>query len=100
MQGLHGGINRGLFSLCRGRTGFRCLAPKQCKESFSICRTFAANAAVLEKQEQTSNSPGFGGLGLGDDLLQAVAELRLSSPTEIQVSWPTVELNSNIISAF
>ena len=86
--------------MCRGQTGVRCLAPKQCKESFSICRTFAANAAVLERQEPPSHSPGFGGLGLGDDLLQAVAELRLSSPTEIQVSWPIADLNSKIISAF
>ena len=48
--------------------------------------SFAAHAAVLERAELSATTAGFGELGLGTELLTAVSEHRLNSPTEIQVS--------------
>ena len=53
---------------------------RQCKFSF------AAQAAVMDApKKQAPCQKGFESLGLGEDLLAAVAEHRLETPTEIQV---------------
>ena len=56
--------------------------------NLSLRASFAAHAAVLERAETAATTAGFGELGLGAELLTAVSEHRLNSPTEIQVNRP------------
>ena len=66
---------------------------RQCKLSF------AAQAAVLDGlKKREPRQTGFESLGLGEELLAAVAEHRLEAPTEIQViGCRTMELMQEVL---
>lgn len=49
--------------------------------------SFAASAAVLERTDAAAASSEFRSLSLGTELLSAIVDLRLKTPTEIQVNY-------------